>query len=121
MEQTESLKCRFQRKLTRLRTIVPMEDFIFEELFECKRVFLLRLRVPVHTGDTQHLPAFIAHHCNSRSTGEDPYKGGLRKAVTVDQETIEGLAMDMTEKVMVMDLPLGGGKAGICLKPGFTY
>lgn len=121
MEQGDSLKRRFQRKLERMRRIIPMQDFIFEELFECKRVFLLQLRVPVHTGDTQHLQAFIAHHCSAYHSGEDPRKGGLRKAVALDQESIEGLAMDMTEKVGVMDIPLGGGKAGIRLKVDFVY
>ncbi|MDO8600511.1 MAG: Glu/Leu/Phe/Val dehydrogenase [bacterium] len=121
MEQNESLKQRYQRKLERLRTLVPMNDFIFKELYFCKRVFILQLRVPVHTGETQHLQAYIAHHCNPYDTGEDPYKGGLRKSVNLDQETIEGLAMDMTEKEGVADLPLGGGKAGICLEPNFAY
>lgn len=121
MEQNESLKRRYQRKLERLRPLIPMENFIFEELYECKRVFKLQLRVPVHTGETQHLIAYIAHHCNPYKTGEDPYKGGRRDNPNLDQETVEGLAMDMTDKNGVADLPLGGGKSGICLKKDFTY
>lgn len=121
MEQNESLKRRYQRKLERLRSLIPMPDLIFEELYECKRVFKLQLRVPVHTGETQHLIAYVAHHCNPYKTGEDPYKGGRRDSPNLDQETVEGLAMDMTDKNGVADLPLGGGKSGICLKSGFTY
>lgn len=117
----ESIKQRYQRKLERLRAYIPMEDFIFEELYECKRVFKLQLRVRVHTGETQHLQAYIAHHCNPYQTGEHPYKGGLMKSVWLDQEEIEGKSMLMTDKVGVMDLPLGGGKSGICLKPNFVY
>lgn len=51
-----------------------MEDFIFEELGECRRVFTFKIRVPVRTGETQHLRACIAHRCNVYKTGEDPYK-----------------------------------------------
>lgn len=121
MEQNGSLKRRYQRKLERLSSLIPMKNFTFEELYECKRVLKFRLRVPVHTGETQHLDAYIAHHCNPYNTGEDPYKGGRRDSVNLDQETIEGLAMDMTDKNGVADLPVGGGKAGINLKPNFEY
>jgi len=39
MSNTEtSLKARYQNMLIRMRELVPMEDFIFGELFECKRV-----------------------------------------------------------------------------------
>lgn len=119
--KSESLKVRFQNNLLRLHNLVPMEDFILGELLECKRVLRFQIRVPVHTGGTQHLIAFIAHHCNPYKTGEDPYKGGLRKDPWVDQETTEGLAMDMTLKEGVADLPLGGGKSSIQTKPNFPY
>ena len=122
MSNTEtSLKARYQNMLIRMRELVPMEDFIFGELFECKRVHSSRIRVPVHTGETQQLRAFIAHHCNPFKTGEDPYKGGLRKSAEVVQDMIEGLSMDMTIKQAIASLPLGGGKAGICLEKGFHY
>ncbi len=118
----ESLKQRYQQRIIRLRPLFPnVPDFIFEELLECKRVASFQLRVRVHAGPPQHLQAFIALHCNPYDTGEDPYKGGLQKGVDVTQEKIEGKAMNMTEKVGAFDLQLGGGKAGIILKPGFIY
>jgi len=121
VKSDESIKLRYQRKLERLRERVLMEDFIFEELYECKRVFKLQLRVCVNARETQHLQAYIAHHCNPYQTGEDPYKGGLMKRIDVDQEEIEGKAMLMTKKLGVVDLPLGGGKSGILLKSNFSY
>lgn len=118
----DSIKSRYIQRVSRLRLLFPdVPDFVFEELLSFETSAAFRLRVQVHTGPSQHLEAFIVHHCNPFYTGEQPYKGGLQKGHDVTQEKIEGKAMNMTEKVGVFNLKLGGGKAGITLQKDFPY
>jgi glutamate dehydrogenase (NAD(P)+) len=46
-----------------------------------------------------------------------PYKGGLRYNPTVTRDECVGLAMWMTWKCAVMDIPLGGAKGGVKVNP----
>jgi glutamate dehydrogenase (NAD(P)+) len=62
--------------------------------------------VEVYTG-------YRAQHDNSRGS----YKGGIRYHPDVSADECTGLAMWMTWKCAVMDLPLGGGKGGVVVDP----
>ncbi len=44
-----------------------------------------------------------------------PFKGGVRFVPDLNIDQVMALAMDMTWKVRVMNLPLGGAKGGICI------
>ena len=46
-----------------------------------------------------------------------PYKGGIRIASHVNPELLLSLATWMTIKCSLLNLPLGGGKGGICIDP----
>src|SRR5260370_28053690 len=51
------------------------------------------------------------------STGRGPGKGGIRFHPGVTLAEVEGLAMLMTWKCAVTDLPLGGAKGGVAVDP----
>jgi len=51
------------------------------------------------------------------STGRGPGKGGIRFHPSVSLAEVEGLAMLMTWKCAVTDLPLGGAKGGVAVDP----
>jgi len=53
----------------------------------------------------------------AHSTARGPAKGGLRFHPQVSQAEIVGLAMLMSLKTAVVDLPLGGGKGGVAIDP----
>ncbi|MGN8245693.1 Glu/Leu/Phe/Val family dehydrogenase [Cellulomonas soli] len=63
-------------------------------------------RVVLHSG-------FRVQHNISRGPG----KGGLRYAPTVDIEEVRALAMWMTWKCAVVDVPYGGAKGGVTIDP----
>lgn len=51
------------------------------------------------------------------NSARGPYKGGLRFHPQVDIDEIRALALWMTVKCAVADLPYGGGKGGIAVDP----
>lgn len=56
---------------------------------------------------------YRVQHNNKRG----PYKGGLRYHPQVDMEEAKRLALLMTLKCAVMNIPFGGGKGGIAVDP----
>jgi glutamate dehydrogenase (NAD(P)+) len=73
------------------------------------------MSIPVHMddGSVQVFRGFRVQHSDARG----PAKGGIRfhPAETVD--TVRALAMWMTWKTAVVDIPLGGGKGGVVCDP----
>jgi len=64
-------------------------------------------------GTVEMLQGFRAQHDSVRG----PYKGGLRYHPHVSREESIGLAMWMTWKCAVVDIPFGGAKGGIVVNP----
>jgi glutamate dehydrogenase/leucine dehydrogenase len=74
-----------------------------------------KFTIPVHMddGSIRVFPGFRVQHNDARG----PHKGGIRfhPAETID--TVRALAMWMTWKCSVADIPLGGGKGGVPVDP----
>ncbi|NKX54733.1 Glu/Leu/Phe/Val family dehydrogenase [Arthrobacter mobilis] len=64
-------------------------------------------------GTTEVLTGYRVQHNFSRG----PAKGGLRYAPNVDLDEVRALAMWMTWKCSLLDLPYGGAKGGITIDP----
>ncbi len=60
-----------------------------------------------------HIQAFVVRHADVLG----PNKGGIRMAPNVTLDDITGLAMEMTWKTSLVEVPFGGGKSGICFDP----
>jgi len=75
----------------------------------------LHFTIPVKMddGSTQVFQAYRIKHNDARG----PAKGGLRFHPSETADTVRALAMWMTWKCSVLDLPLGGGKGGIVCDP----
>ena len=76
----------------------------------------LQVSVPLRRddGSVEVLDGFRVQH--SLSLG--PAKGGLRYHPDVDLDEVQALAMWMTWKCALVDLPFGGAKGGIRIEPG---
>jgi glutamate dehydrogenase (NAD(P)+) len=64
-------------------------------------------------GDLQVFTGFRVQHNDARG----PNKGGIRFHPDETVDTVRALAMWMTWKCAVVDIPLGGGKGGIIVDP----
>ncbi len=74
-----------------------------------------RVAVPLRTdsGELKLFSGYRVQHNVSRGPG----KGGLRFAPDVDLDEVRALAMWMTWKCAVVDLPYGGAKGGVNIDP----
>lgn len=77
------------------------------------REFHLRIPVRMDDGKIRVFHGFRVQHNDARG----PNKGGLRFHAAETIDTVRALAMWMTWKCAVADIPLGGGKGGVVVDP----
>jgi glutamate dehydrogenase (NAD(P)+) len=77
------------------------------------REFRFQIPVRMDNGQIQVFFGFRVQHNDARG----PAKGGIRFAANETIDTVRALAMWMTWKCAVADLPLGGGKGGVVVDP----
>lgn len=77
------------------------------------REFHFRIPVRMDDGTVRVFQAYRVQHNDVRG----PNKGGLRFAAGETADTVRALAMWMTWKCAVADIPLGGGKGGVVVDP----
>lgn len=77
------------------------------------REFQFRIPVRMDDGTIKVFQAYRVQHNDARG----PNKGGLRFAANETADTVRALAMWMTWKCAVADIPLGGGKGGVVVDP----
>lgn len=75
----------------------------------------LMASLPVRMGNGA-LRSFTAYRCR-HDTSRGPAKGGIRFHPGVTLEEVQALALWMTLKCAVVDLPYGGGKGGVVVDP----
>jgi glutamate dehydrogenase (NAD(P)+) len=78
-----------------------------------ERTLIVSVPVMLEEGQLEVYTGYRVQH----STGRGPGKGGIRFHPSVTLEEVEGLAMLMTWKCAVTDLPLGGAKGGVSVDP----
>ncbi len=102
-----------QAQFDRVADLMGLVEDARQILREPLREF--RFQIPVRMDDDR-IRVFIGYRVQ-HNDARGPAKGGIRfhKAETLD--TIRALAMWMTWKTAVMDLPLGGGKGGVAVDP----
>ena len=70
--------------------------------------FGVRLRGAIHT---------FTGYRSVHSEHMEPVKGGIRYAMSVNQDEVEALAALMTYKCALVEAPFGGSKGGLCIDP----
>ena len=80
---------------------------------EPKECIRLRLSPQLRDGQIHNITAYVVRHSDILG----PSKGGIRMSSLVDEDMVRSLAMEMTLKTALIDVPFGGGKSGICIDP----
>ncbi len=100
-------------QLERAAAHLDVDQGTIERLRQSTAVYRVAVPLERDDGTTEVYTAYRAHHDDVRG----PYKGGLRYHPGVTQEECVGLAMWMTWKCALMDIPFGGGKGGVVVDP----
>ena len=85
---------------------------LLDQIRVCNSVYYMQFPVRIK-GGIQVVQAWRAEHSHHKL----PTKGGIRYALSVDQEEVQALAALMTYKCAVVDVPFGGAKGGIRIDP----
>ncbi len=93
--------------------ILGLSDGIHEMLARPRRE--LTVTVPLRRDDGT--TAIYVGHRVQHNLSRGPAKGGLRYSATVDLDEVRALAMWMTWKCALVDVPYGGAKGGIAIDP----
>jgi glutamate dehydrogenase len=105
----EEVQEQFDRAATRLRLGTGTSQLLRSPMRE------LRVAVPVRMddGSTRVFEGIRVQHNDARG----PFKGGIRFHPDADVDDVRALAMLMTWKCAVVDLPLGGAKGAVVCDP----
>jgi len=90
-----------------------LDDGMAEVLGHCKRELTTHFPVKMDNGSIQVYTGYRFHHNMARG----PAKGGVRYHPAVNEDEIRALAMWMTWKCAVVDIPYGGAKGGVAVDP----
>ena len=92
---------------------VEINPGILERLSKPKRAMVVSVPTQMDDGRTENFIGFRVQH----SVTSGPSKGGLRYHPSVDLGEVAALAMWMSWKCGIMNLPFGGAKGGIACDP----
>lgn len=102
-----------RKQLECVAEVIDIDPGILDRMSLPKRAMVVSIPVHMDTGDTEVFIGYRVQH----SLTSGPSKGGLRYHPTVDIGEVAALAMWMSWKCGIMNLPFGGAKGGICCDP----
>ena len=109
LEKPDPLDTALQQLSTTVEKL-DLDDWIHEILAHPKRVVIVSVPVRMDNGDVKAFMGCRVQHNDARGT----YKGGIRYHPDVTLSEVTALAMWMTWKCAIIDIPYGGSKGGVC-------
>ncbi len=100
-------------QLASITDILSIEPEYYEMLKSPRREVTVSLPLKLVNGEAVTFTGYRVQHNNARG----PYKGGLRYHPKETLSEVKALAMWMTWKCAVIDIPFGGAKGGITVDP----
>ena len=100
-------------QLASVTDVLTIEPEYYETLKSPRRAVTVSLPVKLANGSSTTFVGYRVQHNNARG----PYKGGLRYHQRVGLSEVKALAMWMTWKTAIIDIPYGGAKGGITVDP----
>jgi glutamate dehydrogenase (NADP+) len=100
-------------RLEEAATLAGVHAEVLDRLKEPRHVHMSRLPVRMDDGSLCFFGAYRVQHDDSRG----PFKGGIRFHPAVDLDEVKSLALWMSLKCAVVDIPFGGAKGGVTVDP----
>jgi len=104
----ESVDIMFSRAVA----LMDLPPGLEEKIRVCNATYTVRFGVRLR-GQIQTFTGYRSVH----SEHMEPVKGGIRYAMSVNQDEVEALAALMTYKCALVEAPFGGSKGGLCIDP----
>src|SRR3972149_1974472 len=102
-----------QQQLRKVAAMLDLEPGLVEVLAHPKRGLTVNFPVRMDDGTTRVFTGYRVQHNEARG----PVKGGIRYSPFVTLDEVKALAMGMTWKWAVVNLPYGGAKGGVIVDP----
>ena len=102
-----------QQEFDHVADMLDLDSEAREFLREPRKEYHVRIPVRMDDGSLKIFEGFRVQHNDALG----PNKGGLRFAANETIDTVRMLAMKMTWKCSVANIPLGGGKGGVIVDP----
>ncbi len=96
----------------RAAALMDMSPGLQEKIRVCNSTYTVRFGVRLR-GEIKTFTGYRSVH----SEHMEPVKGGIRYALSVNQDEVEALAALMTYKCALVETPFGGSKGGLCIDP----
>ena len=104
----ESVDLMFKRAVA----LMDLSPGLEEKIRVCNSTYTVRFGVRLR-GEIKTFTGYRSVH----SEHMEPVKGGIRYALSVNQDEVEALAALMTYKCALVETPFGGSKGGLCIDP----
>jgi glutamate dehydrogenase len=102
-----------QRQFDKVADMLDLDQGTRDLLRDAQREYQFLIPVRMDDGTVKVFKGFRVQHNDARG----PSKGGIRFHPQETVDTVRALAMWMTWKCAVVDIPLGGGKGGVICDP----
>lgn len=106
----------FENALNQIKRATEVKEFpksFIERLMHPDRQVRISIPLVMDDGSEKIFEGYRVEHNNKRG----PYKGGIRFHQDADMNEVNALALWMTLKCAVANIPMGGGKGGITVDP----
>jgi glutamate dehydrogenase (NAD(P)+) len=102
-----------RKQLESVAAVIEIDPGVLDRMSFPKRALVVSIPVRMDDGQTEMFLGYRVQH----SLTSGPSKGGLRYHPSVDLGEVAALAMWMSWKCGIMNLPFGGAKGGISCDP----
>jgi glutamate dehydrogenase/leucine dehydrogenase len=101
------------KQLDKAAKVLKLDPGLHQILATPKRVLEVQLPVRMDDGSIKVFMGWRVQHNDARG----PFKGGIRYHPNTNADEVKALAMWMTWKTAVVDIPYGGAKGGVRVDP----